>query len=224
MLCDHQLINTHLFDYIDEKLSPAVKKQVEQAINNCQHCQETYHQALQLHQSSYQWVDQPVPNWHRTRYAIKPQQRAFNWLSWGALATSTAAILMVIFQVQINTSDKGINIAFGNQINSQVESLVEKKMLEYKKQQALLLDARFVAESDKQATANQLMMVKLVEKTRNERRDDLNFLITGIQTQRFEDQAKVEKRINYLAENQIENNQYINQLVQSAKLKKGDNQ
>jgi len=123
---------------------------------------------------------------------------------------------MVVFQVQISTNENGLNIAFGGTSNSQVTALVEQQMAQYKKEQTLLLDARFVAMNDKQITANKLMVVDVLEKSRVERRDDLNFLVTGIQTQRFEDQNKVEKRLAYLADNQIENNQYINQLMQSA--------
>lgn len=223
MHCDHKLVSDHLLDFIDENLSPAVHKQVEQAMDQCDSCLATYHQAIALHQASHQWVDQPVPEWHRTEYAVQPRQRSFNWINWVSLATSTMAILMVMFQVQVTTNESGLNIAFGTQSKSQVEALVEEKLNRYKDQQALLIEARFIAEADKQLTANKLMMADIMEKSRRERRDDLNFLVTGLQSQRFEDQNKVEKRLAYLVENQIENNQYINQLIQSANLNTGDN-
>ena len=223
MLCDHQLVSDHLLNYIDNKLSPSVRKQVEQAMSQCDTCQSTYHQAVAMYQASHTWQQQPVPEWHRTEYAVRPRQRSSSWLNWGAMATSTLAILMVLFQVQISSNDSGFNIAFGGQSSAQVNAMVEKKLEDYKNQQSLLLDARFVAESDKQTTTNKLMVADILEKTRDERRDDLNFLITGIQTQRIEDKTKVDQRLSYLAENQIENNQYINQLIQSANLPKGDN-
>ncbi len=222
MLCDHQLVSEHLIDYIENRLSPTVHQQVESAIGRCESCQSTYHQAVQLHQTSHLWVEESVPEWHRTRYAVRPRQNAGNWLNWGALATSTLAILMVLFQVQISSNEQGVNIAFGSQNNAQLEALVNQKLDTFKSQQSLMLDARFVAEADKGSNATKLMLAEIINKTRDERREDLNFLITGIQTQRFEDQNKVEKRLAYLAENQIENNQYINQLVQSANVNKGD--
>jgi|GEM_PF-1951215 len=228
MLCDHQIISEHLLDYIEDsdsksnKLSSAVRKQVEQSLSQCETCQATYRQAISLHQASHQWREQPVPEWHRTEYAVRPRQNSYSWLNWSAMATSSLAILMVVFQVQVTTSESGVNIAFGNTSNSQVEALIEKRINQYKEQQSLSLDARFIAENDKQMTANKLMVSDVLEKTRDERRDDLNFLITGIQTQRFEDQNKVEKRLAYLADNQIENNQYINQLIQTNSPVKGD--
>ena len=39
--------------------------------------------------------------------------------------------------------------------------------------------------------------------------------MTGWQSQRYEDLKNVDQRFAYLADNQIENNQAINQLIQS---------
>jgi hypothetical protein len=223
MQCNHKIISEHLYDYIDNNLSPTTQKHFEQALSQCESCQSVYQQALNLHQSSHQWIEQKVPEWHRTEYAVRPRQNAPVWLNWGALVTSVVAILMVVFQVQITANDNGVNIAFGSNSNAQVAAIVEQQMKQYKEEQELLLDARFVAENDKQLTINKLMVANAMEKTRDERRDDLNFLVTGIQTQRYEDQNKVEKRLAYLADNQIENNQYINQLVKSANAAQGVN-
>jgi hypothetical protein len=84
-----------------------------------------------------------------------------------------------------------------------------------------LLDARFVAQTTQQINNNKLLVADILEKSRDERRDDLSFLITGIQTQRFEDQQKVEKRLAYLAGNQIENNQFINHLIETKQSSQG---
>lgn len=222
MLCDHQLVTDHLIDYIDNKLSPVMRKQVEDAMANCPSCKEAYHNAVALAQAAERWQDQPVPEWHRTEYAVRPRQQTGGWLSWTALASSAMAILMVVFQVNISTSENGLQIAFGSQGN--IDAIVEQKLAEYKKQQDTLLDARFLAESDKQSTANKLLMADMLDKTREERRDDLNFIVTGIQTQRFEDQTKLDKELLSLAQNQIENNQYISQLIQSANFSEGENQ
>ncbi|TQV72886.1 hypothetical protein FLL45_15585 [Aliikangiella marina] len=220
MLCDHQVVTDHLIDYIDGKLSPVMRKQVEDAMAECPSCKEAYLNAVALTQTAARWQDQPVPEWHRTEYAVRPRQQTSSWLNWTSLAASAMAILMVVFQVNISTSENGLQIAFGSQAN--VDAIVERKLAEYKQQQDTLLDARFVAAADKQDTARKLMMADMLDKTREERRDDLNFIVTGIQTQRFEDQAKLDKELLSLAQNQIENNQYISQLIQSANYSEGD--
>jgi hypothetical protein len=226
MHCDHQLVSDLLLDYIDQKLSTKVSHQVEQAINQCETCQATYRQAVELHQMADQWQQQSVPAWHRTEYAVKPKTKTQQWLSWSALATSTLAIFMVVFQVQISSNDSGLQIAFGGNSNGQVsaklEALVQQKLDAYRKEQNLMLDARFIAATNNQITQSKLLVAQALEKSRDERRDDLNFLVTGIQSQRYEDSQKIEKRLAYLADNQIENNQYINQLIQFNHESKGD--
>ncbi|MGX5174743.1 anti-sigma factor family protein [Aliikangiella sp. IMCC44653] len=222
MLCDHQLVSEHLIDYCEGKLSSTNRNLFEQAIEQCDDCRETYRQAMVLPELAKQWHEQSVPEWHRTEFAVRPRATKASWLNWTALGASACAILMVLFQVNINAHNGGIQITFGGQADAQIEELVEQRLAEFKQQQNLLLEARFVAQTDKLTTANKLLMADLMEKTRDERREDLNFIITGIQTQRYEDQQKVEQRLSYLAENQIENNQYLNQLIQSATVPTGE--
>ncbi|WP_196141150.1 anti-sigma factor [Aliikangiella sp. G2MR2-5] len=222
MHCNHQIVTEHLTDYIEGRLSPAVKKQLEETLNNCESCAQVYQNALALEQAAHQWQEQVVPDWHRTEYAVRPKPKVSNWLSWGALATSTLAIFMVIFQVQIESTESGFNVAFGGASEQKVNRLVEKRLAAYQKQQSVLLDARLIEQEQKLSDANKIALASFLEKTREERRDDLNFLVTGIQSQRMADRQKVERQITALADNQIENNQYINQLIQSANLTEGD--
>ncbi len=224
MRCDHKLVSEHLIDYIDNQLSPTVKKQFEQSIDNCSDCMATYHQALQMQQAAFKWQNEPVPNWHRTEYAVRPKQSSNGWLNWGAMATSTLAILMVVFQVNIQSSETGFSVAFGGQSNAQVEKLVNDRINQYQQSQAALLDARLASQTEKLQAANKIAMNDLLVKTRDERRDDLSFLVTGIQSQRQQDKSKINQRLTAIAENQIENNQYLNQLIQSASTTKGENQ
>jgi len=223
MHCDHQLVNEHLFDYIEGSLSPAVKKQVDQAIDRCENCRSVYQQAISVQQAAFKWQESEVPAWHRTEFAVRPKPKLQNWLSWTSLATSTLAILMVLFQVQFIRNTDGFSVAFGNGDGTRVDRLVEQKLLNYQQRQVALLDARLIAESEKLATAHKLAMANLLDKTRTERREDMSFLITGIQTQRFEDLQNVDNKLTMLADNQIENNQYLNQIIQSANFSKGEN-
>jgi len=221
MPCNHQLVCEYLSDYLDNRLTASLRNRFEQCIAECSQCRHTLEQALQLQQSAARWRDEPVPEWHRTAFAVKPRPRLSYWLNWSALATSTLAIFLVLFQVQIQSNAEGFQVTFGDQTHVRVEALVEKRLAEYRQQQQSLLDARLLAQEEKLGTAQRLAFADLLEKTRDERRSDLNFLVTGIQTQRFEDQQKVDRRLTALVDNQLENNQYINQLIQSANLSKG---
>jgi len=224
MRCNHTIVTEHLIDYLDDNLSPSVKKQFESAIDNCDECMQTYHQAIAMQQAAHTWHEQSVPEWHRTEYAVRPRQSNGGWLNWAAMATSTLAILMVVFQVNIESSDSGFSVAFGGKSDAQVDALFEERFNKYQQQQSALLDARLASQTEKLNTANKLAMSDLLEKTRDERRDDLSFLVTGIQNQRAQDHNRVSKRLTAIADNQLENNQYLNQLIQSANLSKGDKQ
>ena len=224
MRCDHKFVTEHLLDYIEDGLAPSVKKQFEHAVDNCDSCMQTYHQALELKQAAYNWKEQSVPEWHRTEYAVRPRQSNNNWLNWASLATSTLAILMVVFQVNIQSNESGFSVAFGNQSSPKLEALVDQRLNEYQKNQTTLLDARFAIQNEKLVNANKIAMSDLLQKTRDERRDDLSFLVTGIQNQRLQDKRQVDRQLTAIADNQLENNQYLNQLIQSANVTKGDDQ
>lgn len=222
MHCDHQLIQSKLFDYLEQKTSPEQNQTIEQTLSRCAYCEQLFQQARQLKVAANAWHDQAVPEWHRTSFAIRPSQPGLHWLSWGALATSTLALVMLILQVQISHTPQGLHLAFGGVNQAQIDAQIEQRLMEFREQQNLLLDARLVSENDKQINANQTLMLTILDKVRDERRDDLHFIVSGLQTQRFEDQSKAQTRYALLTENQIENNRYINQLLKSTQLSQGE--
>ena len=117
MLCDHQLVIEHINDYVEQKMSSDLKHQMEEKFESCSDCLATYHQCKELYQMSDDWQQQEVPEWHRTRFAVRPPVRISNWLNWSALATSTLAIMMVVFQLEVNVGNTGLMISFGGNQN-----------------------------------------------------------------------------------------------------------
>lgn len=216
MLCDHQLVIEHINDFIESKVSPELRSQIETSLNNCSDCQATYKQSIELYQMSHEWQSQAVPEWHRTSYAVRPPVKQNNWLNWGAMATSSLAMLMVVFQLEINTGDTGLTISFGgNQAESKLEQMVEQRLVSYKSEQQKIFNTKLDNALEQQNNRTKLRLANWIEKNRDERQQDIKFVMTGWQSQRFEDQQNADKRFSYIADNQIENNQVINQLIQS---------
>jgi hypothetical protein len=216
MLCDHQLVIDHINDFIEDKLSVELKQQVSSCIEQCEDCQTTYRQCLQLYQMSHEWQQQEVPEWHRTRYAVRPPVKQNSWLNWASMATSSLAILMVVFQLEVNTGDQGLTISFGgNQAESKIENMVEQQLASYKKTHEKLFEVKLKTALEQQDNRTKLRLANWIEKNRDERQQDIKFVMTGWQSQRYEDLKNVDQRFAYLADNQIENNQAINQLIQS---------
>jgi hypothetical protein len=216
MLCDHQLVIDHINDYVENKLSPEIKRQMEAVLQNCSDCQAIHKQCLDLYQMSHEWQAQHVPEWHRTSYAVRPPVKTSNWLNWGAMATSSLAILMVVFQLEISSGDTGLMISFGgNQTEAKIAKMVESQLADYKIEQGKSFQVKLTDALEKQENRTKLRLANWLENNRDERQQDIKFVMTGWQSQRYEDQKSVDRQLSYIADNQIENNQVINQLIQS---------
>ena len=216
MHCDHQLVIDHINDYVENKVSPEIKQQMEKAFQSCSDCQATYRQCLELYQMSHEWESQTVPEWHRTSYAVRPPVRTSSWLNWGAMATSSLAILMVVFQLEITSGDTGLMISFGgHQTESKIAKMVASQLAEYKQRQDSIFEVRLNTALEKQDNLTKIRFANWLEKNRDERQQDIKFVMTGWQSQRYEDHKNVDRQLSYIADNQIENNQVINHLIQS---------
>ncbi len=215
MSCDHSLVETHLFDYLDSTTSPALSRAIEQAIDNCDHCQTLYQAAATTQQMQKNWQEQPVPDWHRTRFAVaKPKRMSWNWMNGLSLASSTFALVLVLFRVEFISNETGFSVSFGGKgSQAQVAELVDEKFDQLALQQINYIDNRFEEQRLLQVSDNQQMLATLLQHNRQERRQDLNTLMASWLQQRDMDQQKFNQRVDYIVENQIENNRYLNQVL-----------
>ena len=215
MSCDHKLIQENLNDYLEGNLAPALARQCESAIAGCPHCADTCARARRLYRLGEAWQDRKVPDWHRTRHAVKPPVREPGWMNWAALATSCVAVLLVVFRLEITTGN-GLTISFGGrQAEQRMEQAMAAALAEYREEQALLLATRFDAFAEQQEISNQLLLSEWADNTRQERRDDLSFIMSAWETQRFQDQRQINRRFDTLASSQIESDRFINDLARN---------
>ncbi|NVJ51075.1 MAG: zf-HC2 domain-containing protein [Gammaproteobacteria bacterium] len=215
MSCDHQLLDQYLFAYLDSTLDPATARAFERCVDTCEHCRDVYHGAIEANNLSQQWQAQTPQQWHRAKFAVarKTPQR-WQWLNGLSLATSTLALLLVLFQVEFISTDAGFSVSFGGKgSQQQVADLVEAKFNNLAAQQVSYIDARFEEQKLQQVNDNQLMLTTLMQHNRQERRQDLNTLMASWLQQRDIDQKKLNQRVDYVVENQIENNKAINKAL-----------
>lgn len=216
MSCDHLLIATHVIDMLDNTLPPALKERCEQTIQQCEHCRDVYTQAQRYAQMAADWKDQEVPEWNRARHAVLPVRRdQAPWLSWGALAASVAAVMLVVLRVEVSTAN-GLMISFGGkQTETIVQQQVAAALASYSAEQQTQLDARFAEFTQGQATSTELLFSRWQDTNRAERRQELNYLLTGWQNQRYQDQRVVSAQLTELASDQIANRQDLNAIMQT---------
>jgi len=62
---------------------------------------------------------------------------------------------------------------------------------------------------------NQLVLSEWFDRNREECQNDLNFLMSSWETQRFQDRQRVNQQLGILASNQINSNEYLNELGQT---------
>lgn len=219
MSCDHQTIADHVCDYIEGKLAPVLRARCDDAVQQCTHCRDIHAQALEFYQLAGQWQQQAVPDWNRARFAIPPARPVSGtWMNWSALAASLAAVFLVLLRVEVSTGN-GLWISFGgSQTEARVQQLLSAELERYTTTQEVLLDARLADFAADQLSANQLLLARWQDATRAERRQELGLLMSSWQSQRFEDQQEFNNQIVELANGQIENNQYLNALMQNASL------
>jgi len=221
MSCDHQFVIEYIDDYLAQKLEPELSNKIQSNCEACSQCQHILEQSNKLFQAAEEWQAENVAPWHRTQYVARPHLSAQRWLSWSALATSGLAILMVLFQLNINYSDSGLAITFGQKASDQIiKQQVQQQLAEYQEQQSLLFDKKMQIAIKEQDSIARLRLAEWLEKNRIERQQDIRFVMTGWQSQRYHDQEVVDQQLSYIAENQIANNQAINQLLQTTSIPK----
>lgn len=215
MSCDHQLLTENLFDYLEGTLAPELEARCEQVIKECPHCAATCQQARMLRKMGDAWQDHAVPEWHRTRYAVKPPVRESHWSNWAALAASFTAVLLVVFQLEVSTAN-GLTISFGGQQSEQrLEQALAAAIADYRQEQDILLTARLADFAEDQEVANQLLLSEWADESRQERRSDLDFIMSAWESQRFQDQRQINRRFDTLASSQIESDQFVNDLARN---------
>jgi len=215
MPCDHALVEQHLFDYLDSAVEPSVARAIEKSIDDCEHCRDLYQSAVSTQQMQARWQEQPVPDWHRTNFAVPKRSRnTWTWPNRLSLATSMLALFMVIFRVEFIAGPAGFSVSFGGKgSETQVEHLVAEKVSELAQQQVRYIDNRFTEYNLKQVDNTQQMLTAVMQHNRQERRQDLNAIMASWLEQRDIDQLKLNQRVDYLLDNQIENSQALNHVL-----------
>jgi hypothetical protein len=218
MPCDHKLFEEHLCDYIEGRTPPGVRVVCDEALRECAHCREVHARALELYEFGNRWQEQAVPEWNRARFAIPPVRTPGTRLTWIALAASFSAVALVLLRVEVSTAN-GLWISFGgSQTDARVQELVAAELELHVAEQDLLLDARLEEFATDQLSASQLLLARWHDAARAERRQELGLLVSNWQTQRFDDRQEINAQLAELANGQIENNQYLNAMLQNSTL------
>lgn len=203
-------------DFLDEKLSEKEKQTVIDALESSIELQHALLSLKELRYGQEQWIDEEMPAWNRSAYMSRAKSKSTHWMNWLSLATSFAAICLVVFRVQVISNDEGYHISFGEQ-SEQVafKKYANNYLDDLHAEQVAYLDHRFLEFENQQLQQNQLVLTSALEFNRDERKQDLNQLTSYFLQQRSSDLVKTQTQYKQILYSQLEDREDIKSIYAS---------
>jgi len=167
-----------------------------------------------MSQMTHRWENARVPSWRKQDTFF--ESSSWQWPQMLAMAASVLALVLVLTDVHITTTDNGITLARGN--GAAVTQQVEAQLASYADTQADLLNQRLDEYSDQQAANNQLMLTTLLQASRQERRDDMTSLVSYLNTAQAQQHRETQDSLQYLLASQQQDEKDIRQMGEAIKL------
>ncbi|MFN3235968.1 MAG: zf-HC2 domain-containing protein [Pseudomonadales bacterium] len=209
MNSDCQDIRLMLPDQVDGRLSSLQQQKLDQHLNHCEDCSEQLASLWQMQALASHWQDQAVPNWQRRQlfFAEKSWWPNLQWLSSFA---SVLVLVLVLTNASIDTSD-GLKIQFGES-SGLTEAEVSALLAELDDRQSQRLDDTVATLNTQQAAANQLLIRTILDRSRSERKEELNTLLTVWDYAQDQRNQKTQESLSVLFASQVEDKRDIDQI------------
>lgn len=203
-------------DYIAGTLSPKQHTYITQQLEESQELRDALESVRTLNQGYQSWQEEPAPEWHRTAYLARRQKTNQGWLPWLSMATSFAAILLVVFRIEIASTPDGIHIGFGDSV-SQVafKEQADQYLNEWRDEQQAYVAHKLLEYENQQFRRDQQLMATMLEVNNEQRRQDLTQLTSYFAQQRSQDIQITESKYEALFEIQDQDRQDIKNLYAS---------
>ena len=197
-----------LFDYMEGRLSEDDRTEFEELLQSDDELRSAWQALRELESAGADWHDVAVPAWSRLRgVTAGPAAGQFNVLSWLSMATSTVAIMLVLFSAQLSFSDNGFSLTFGNGGGSSMLQM-ERRLTEFERDSTDYVNQRFELMEERSRATNRRLLAAALEYSRAEREDDLRLLATSWSLARDSDRMQVEE----LQDEQFDDRMAIQQL------------
>jgi ferric-dicitrate binding protein FerR (iron transport regulator) len=207
MLSDQQ--HDLLLDYLDGKLDTETRASFETSLANNPELQSAWQTLRELQSAGRDWEDIPVPRWSRLAGVTARGDRSRAWgLGWLSLATSMAAILLVVFQAEVLISAEGFNVSFHRGSSGLSEQALEQRLAQLEDKQTAYVAERMDMLEEKTQAMNRQLLTAALNYNREERRQDMKALAASWSRARSSDLM----RVDGLWENQYDDRQALRQL------------
>jgi len=203
-------------DYIDGNLPERQMKLIRQQLEKSPELAEDLSQLMLLQDSGRDWQDEAVPTWHRTAFLARRQKGNPTWLPWLSMATSFAAICLVVFRIEIVTSPEGVHIGFGQPTTPvAIQQQAEQQLNDWRQEQQAYVAHKLLEFENQQLRRDQQVMATVLELNKEQRRQELQQLTSYFAQQRNQDIQLTQSQYQTLFEIQDQDRAEIKRLYAS---------
>lgn len=204
-----------LMEFIDNSLNTLQKQCMDQHLSHCEACNESMQKLWEMQGLSTQWQNEPVPRWARRETFFE----SYEWFPKLQMASTFATMLVLVLvlgNAQVSTSD-GLQIHFGNNndnflTRSDLEQKISSLQDQLNTQQRAQLQRNVSDLTSKQAATNQLLLKTILNRSREERREDIDTLLTNWYQSQNQQTEDTNESLRTLLVNQLEDRRNINQI------------
>ncbi|MDN4503774.1 hypothetical protein QX776_15290 [Alteromonadaceae bacterium BrNp21-10] len=196
-------LEQQMAQWLDGKLSPEQQQQFEQQCQSDPQMRERLTVAKQAQRSASSFEPRQVPQWNAaaTFSSSVTNSGWFNWSGSLSMAMSVAAILMVLFKVEVQIDDGSMTLSFaGKQQQHNIQKIVDEQLLAFKQDQQLVLASFAENVQQQQQLNNAQLSTYLLSSSRQERKEDFGELIKFVNQQRSDDQMFYTRQLGKLQE------------------------
>lgn len=203
-------------DYLDGNLSERQMSHVRQQLEQSPELRDDLAQLTLLRDSGRDWQDEPVPEWHRTAFLARRQKTNQGWMPWLSLATSFAAICLVVFRIEIVSTQDGFHIGFG-QGTTQVafQQQADEKLTDWRREQEAYVSHKLLEFENQQLRRDQKLMATVLELNKEQRRNELTQLTAFLAQQRNSDLQLTQNQYQTLFEIQDQDRAEVQRIYAS---------
>lgn len=203
-------------DYLNGSLPDSDRLMIEQQLAQSTELREALSSLQLLEQTRRNWQDEPAPEWHRTAYLARRQKQSTGWLPWLSMATSFAAICLVLFRVEIVASSEGLHIGFGEPTTRvAIRQQTEQYLEDWQEEQQAYVAHKLLEYENSQLRRDQQLMATVLELNKEQRRQDLQHLTAFLAKQRNHDIELTQSQYQALYEIQDQDRKDIRNLYAS---------
>lgn len=202
-----------LVDLVDNSASVLQKQLIDHHLAQCDDCNDSLQQLWQAQSLATRWDEENVPCWPRREIFFG----SLRWWPNVQIASTFMTFLVLVFVLADArvSLENGLSISFGrdlymtqDEFNHRVSSLQTELLAQQRNQ----LQTNVTNLATQQSATNQLLLRTILERSREERHDELDTLMTTWDLVQNQQSKQTRENMRTLVDDQVETRRNVEQL------------